>query len=198
MTVFLLFSKRSCNQLLSSNLISHLLTVSFIFLVLFPNILPSNTSCSSPSCITHDPYIYVYGTISCLKFFYLLEQYSEFPHLSSHPPNLFSPSISRSTSQNLPVYFYLSMSLQHTALHSKPDTLAFTSSVPNLTSAYIRNYDTVTRRMTGISSGPGPQWQSHSYKSHAPTMMQWLNSAGMAFHHLCLVFHHPKSSFHHL
>ena len=52
-------------------------------------------------------------------------------HLSSYPPNLFSPSFSKCTFQKLPVYFILpalmSMSLRHTMPHSTPDTFFFGS-----------------------------------------------------------------------
>jgi len=121
----LLFSKRCCLQLLSSNLcnsnflISHLLTASFFYLLFFypTSFLPIHHA-AIHHAITHDPSIYVYGTILCSVFFYLLEPYSEFLRLSSYPPNLFSPSFFRSTFQKLPVYFYLSALMSMAAAYS--------------------------------------------------------------------------------
>jgi len=83
--------------------------------------------------VTHDPSIYVYGTILCLISFCLLEPYSEFPHLFSYPPSLLSASYSRSTFQKLPVYFSLSvlMYIMRNALAYPP---------PHLTTPYACVY----------------------------------------------------------
>jgi len=102
---------------------THLLTVSFFFLFFSPaSFLPIHHA-AIHHAVTHAPFIYVYEIILCLISFCFLELYSEFHHFSFYPLNWFSPSFSRSTCQQLPVYFYLpvlmSMSLQHTLLHSK-------------------------------------------------------------------------------
>jgi len=60
--------------------------------------------------VTHDQSIYVYGTILCFNIFvssWTMFRISSFVSTGRYPPNLFSPSFSRSTFQKLPVYFYL-------------------------------------------------------------------------------------------
>jgi len=79
-SLFLLFSKHSCLQLLSSNLynssflISRLLTVSFFYLLFFypASFLPIHHA-AIHHVVKQDPSIYIYGTLLCSIFFHLLD-----------------------------------------------------------------------------------------------------------------------------
>ena len=127
-SLFLLFSKHFCLQLFSLNLcnsfflISHLLTVSFFFLVLFPNILPSNIS-QSHTAIYQDPSIYVYDNI-------ILCAWSIFTIFSLifFPSNLFSPDPhSKASSLLLAACINVHVSTLYRVSQKKVDPLRFST-----------------------------------------------------------------------
>ena len=125
--LFLLFSKGSCLQPLSSNLCNSSNKSSINCILPLVALLP-NIHAAIHHVITHDhPFMFTAPYCGSI-FFYLLEPYPVFPHLSSYPPNLIIFSILLQIHISKPsVYFYLpvlmSRSLQHTVPHSKPDTL---------------------------------------------------------------------------